>query len=116
MPFSILTIRTMLQTCFGVPPQTVTLCTDFRLHLHLTDTEIRKLLTEVTICTGLSFSPNTAEHLTDVVDLLTHVILRLHEDGDTAYYFGSIPDKLAQRMSANEYRLKLVAYAAVHPN
>lgn len=114
MPFGIKMLRTILQICFGIAPQTVTLCTDFRLHLHLTNTEIQELLTEITICTGLRFPPDAAEHLTNVFDLLIHITLRLHEDCDTTQYFGSIPERLVnQDWTCNSI---LVDYTATHLN
>lgn len=116
MPFSIKTLRTILQTCFGIAPWTVGLDTDLRQHLHLTDSGIRQLLTLITSHTGLTFASDTAQHLTDVFDLMVHIIIRLHEDYDTTQYFGPIPERLASRLSLINHDPTLVDYAATHLN
>ena len=110
MSFGILTLQFILHSCFGIVPDAVNLETDFRRHLHLTDAEIGRVLSEITKRTGLPFTSDTAEHLTDVFDLLIHVILRLHEQCDTDYYFGPIPEKLTAHLSSANQVPTLAGY------
>ncbi len=75
----------------------------------MTDTEIRQLLALITDHTGLAFAPDTAQYLTDVFDLMVHIIIRLHDDYDTTHYFDPIPERIAIRLSLINYAPTLVA-------
>ncbi|WP_229370383.1 hypothetical protein [Fibrivirga algicola] len=116
MTFNIRTLRRILHRHAGLAPWRVNLLSDFREDLHLTDSQIDLTLAEISQLTGLSFPADTAQHLTDVFDLLIHVILRLPETQEADYYYGPIPTKLAEGFLANNYAPTLVVFGSVNLN
>lgn len=94
MTFSIRTLRRILHRQTGISPWRVKLFSDFRRDLGLADWQIEQVLVDIALVTGLTFPADTAQHLTDVFDLLIHVILRLPETCDAYYYYGPLPEFL----------------------
>ncbi|WP_138994248.1 hypothetical protein [Larkinella sp. C7] len=61
---------------FGIRPELVGLDTNFRHDLNLSEEAIEKLLATVGAMTGTTLPADGALYLTDVFDLLIHVLLR----------------------------------------
>lgn len=116
MTFSIRTLRRILHKQTGIAPWRVKISSDFRLDLGLTDWQIEQVLVDITRLTGLTFPPDTGQHLTDVFDLLIHVVLRLPETDATDYYYGPLPTRLTEKLPPTNYAPTLVAFGAVHLN
>jgi len=116
MTFSIQTIRCILYRQTGIAPWRVNIFSDFRQDLALTDWQIEQVLDDIALVTGLTFPADTAQHLTDVFDLLIHVILRLPETYDAEFYYGPLPGQLEEKLRPANYAPTLVAFSAVHLN
>ncbi|WP_148289616.1 hypothetical protein [Fibrella aestuarina] len=116
MTFTIRTLRHILHRQAGLAPWHVHLFSDFRRDLGLTDAEIGLVLDEIGQLTGLTFPVDTAKHLTDVFDLLIHVILRLPETYDAEHYYGPLPAQFTDRLPLTNYAPTLIAFGAVHLN
>ncbi|WP_229374874.1 hypothetical protein [Fibrella rubiginis] len=116
MTFSIQTLRRILHKKTGLAPWQVNIFSDFRRDLGLTDWQIELVLVDISLITGLSFPPDTTQHLTDVFDLLIHVILRLPEVYDNEAYYGPLPTQLAEKLPPTNYAPTLIVFGAVHLN
>lgn len=116
MLFNLSILRDYLLDQHQIPSYRVRLNADFRKDLQLSELDIDQLIRMVTQRTQISFHEEQIKHLTDVFDLLVHVILRLPEACDPDYYFGPIPPALTNRLSANNYGSALVNYAATYLN
>lgn len=116
MTFSIRTLRRILYRQTGLAPWRVKIFSDFRRDLGLTDWQIEHVLVDVALLTGLTFPSDTAEHLTDVFDLLIHVILRLPETYDADPYEGPLPSQLTEKLPTTDYDPALVAFGTLPMN
>lgn len=116
MTFSLRTLRRILHRQTGIAPWRVKIFSDFRDDLGLTDRQIEQALADITLITGLTFPDDTAAYLTDVFDLLIHVILRLPETYDADYYYGPLPSQLAEKLTPTNYAPTLVAFGGTHLN
>lgn len=116
MLFNLSILREYLLSRHQIPSYRVQLNADFRKDLQLSELDINQLIRMITQQTGIPFHEEQIKHLTDVFDLLVHVILRLPEGCDSEYYFGPIPPGLAGRLSGNNYAPALVNYAATYVN
>ncbi|XAZ81864.1 hypothetical protein A6C57_27100 (plasmid) [Fibrella sp. ES10-3-2-2] len=114
--FSIRTLRRILHKRTGTAPWRVKLFSDLRRDLGLTDWQLEQVLADIALVTGLTFPADTAQHLTDVFDLLIHVILRLPEAYDAEAYYGPLPARLAEKLPPTNYAPTLIALGAVHLN
>lgn len=116
MTFSIQTLRRILHQQTGLAPWRVRIFSDFRRDLGLTDEQIEQVLAEITELTGLSFPADTARHLTDVFDLLIHVVLRLPEIDDAGYCHRPVPDCLTEKLPPASYVSTLTTFGSIHLN
>lgn len=89
MKFDLISLQKYLLQQFRIPPGWVWLDTRFRQDLDLSDSEMRQLTNYVSQQTGLDISAGMTANLTDVFDLLVHVLLRTDE-AVTPVYFESM--------------------------
>lgn len=102
MLFNSYALQQFLRNQFGILPERVWWDTDLRQDLHLTDGEIRAVLTYLTRETGTAFPIDTVEHLTNVFDLMVYAFLRSTEN-DPEAYFNSQPHPLSY-LSPDKFR------------
>ncbi|GLU54383.1 hypothetical protein [Dyadobacter frigoris] len=92
MKFNLETLQHYLFINQGVPPENVTLETEFRSHLHMSVEDIRKMLGFITEKTGVTFSSDSDYYLTDVFELLIHLMIRSINVEISEEFFAGVAD------------------------
>lgn len=92
MKFNIDMLRQYLLIDQGVLPEQVTPETEFMNHLHMSCEDIRRMLVFITNNTGVTFSVDSDYYLTDVFELLIHMMVRSVEVEISQECFAAVPD------------------------
>lgn len=92
MKFNLDILRQYLLTDHGVLPEHVSLETEFRKNLHMSYEDTRRMLGFITRKTGVNFSSDSYYYLTDVFELLIHLMIRSVEVEISEEGFATAPN------------------------
>ncbi|WP_020603561.1 hypothetical protein [Spirosoma spitsbergense] len=90
MAFNLVSLQQYLLDRFRIPPGWVWLDTCFRQDLSLSESDMKQLLGFVSQQTGLAFPERTVRDISDVFDLLVHVLLQTETTEMSSAYFDSL--------------------------
>lgn len=117
MKFNLDILRHYLLVKQGVLPENVTLETEFTKHLRMSYEDIRQMLCFVTKRTGVKFSSDSYYYLSDVFELVIHMMVRSVEVEISDDCFGDASDAAGadgwQEFLSKKFELP---YHAIHLN
>ena len=94
----------------GIPPERVNLETNFKADLKMSDNQIKRMLGFVQGQTGIIFPGDATFYLTDVFDLVIHMMIRAVEVEISDEYFNSRSETVWQNFLRTKFMLPVYAH------
>lgn len=110
MKFNLNILRYHLFIQQGILPERVTLEADFKGDLNMSDEQIMLMLRFVHKETGVTFLKDSGFYLTDVFDLIIHMMVRSVEVEINDEYFNSISEQVWQDFLKTKFRFPVYAH------
>jgi hypothetical protein len=109
MKFNLDMLKNHLFIQQGIPPERVNLETNFKVDLSMSDNQIRKMLGFVQGQTGIIFPNDATFYLTDVFDLMIHLMIRAVEVEISDEYFNSRSEPVWQNFLRTKFMFPVYA-------
>ena len=105
MKFNLNILRSHLFIQMGILPERVALEANFRTDLGMSEDQIKMMLSVVTLQTGVGFSKDSVFYLTDVFDLIIHMMLRSVDVEISEEYFNSLTEPIWQNFLRTKFEI-----------
>ncbi|TDE13252.1 hypothetical protein [Dyadobacter psychrotolerans] len=110
MKFNLSTLRYHLFIQQGILPERVSLETNFKVDLNMSDNQIRRMLGFVQAQTGVNFPKDIVLYLTDVFDLMIHIMIRAVEVEISEEYYNTISEPVWQNFLWTKFTIPMYAH------
>lgn len=110
MKFNLAILRHYLLNKEGILPERVTLETNFKTQLRLSDEAVKSMLAFVSKLTGVIFPRDASYYLTDVFDLMIHVMIRSDDVDLGDEYFNGIAEPKWQAFLHTKLSIPIYTY------
>lgn len=110
MKFNLDILKHHLLIQYGIPPERVNLETNFTADLKMSDIQIKRMLGFLQGYIGIIFPGDATFYLTDVFDLIIHMMLRAVEVEISEEYFISRSEPVWQNFLRSKFMLPPYAH------